>query len=103
MKFACTLILTDVAQGIVKCHLLLVKAVPMSKSRLVRHRTVCEVVCPQTVREKCPQLLNRTLILTRSSPRNCKMTFIYHRSRLCLAPNSVKVKMALSLEPNGIF
>ena len=34
----------------------------------------------------------------------CKMTFIiYHRSRLCRAPNSEKVKMALSLELSGIF
>ena len=28
---------------------------------------------------------------------------IYHRSRLCRAPNSEKVKMALSLELSGIF
>ena len=28
---------------------------------------------------------------------------IYYRSRLCRAPNSEKVKMALSLELNGIF
>ena len=28
---------------------------------------------------------------------------IYHRSRLCRAPNSEKVKMALSLELCGIF
>ena len=27
----------------------------------------------------------------------------YHRSRLCRAPNSEKVKMALSLELSGIF
>ena len=28
---------------------------------------------------------------------------IYHRSRLCRAPNFEKVKMALSLELSGIF
>ena len=28
---------------------------------------------------------------------------IYHRSRLCRAPNSEKVKMALSLELSGIL
>ena len=28
---------------------------------------------------------------------------IYHRSRLCRVPNSEKVKMALSLELNGIL
>ena len=28
---------------------------------------------------------------------------IYHRLRLCRAPNSEKVKMALSLELSGIF
>ena len=28
---------------------------------------------------------------------------IYHRSRLCRAPNSENVKMALSLELSGIF
>ena len=28
---------------------------------------------------------------------------IYHRSRLCRAPNSEKVKMALSLELSGIY
>ena len=28
---------------------------------------------------------------------------IYHRSRLCKAPNSEKVKIALSLELSGIF
>ena len=28
---------------------------------------------------------------------------IYHRSRLCRAPNSEKVKIALSLELSGIF
>ena len=27
----------------------------------------------------------------------------YHRSRFCRAPNSEKVKMALSLELSGIF
>ena len=63
-------------------------------------------------------------ILTRCSPRDCQVTFgigrgfaevqilkkvsplqndIYHRSRLCRAPNSEKVKMALSLELSGIF
>ena len=28
---------------------------------------------------------------------------IYHQSRLCRAPNSEKVKIALSLELSGIF
>ena len=28
---------------------------------------------------------------------------IYHRSRLCLAPNSEKVKLALFLELSGIY
>ena len=65
-----------------------------------------------------------TLILTRCTPWDCQMTFeigwvfaevqilkivrllqndIYHRSRLCRAPNSEKVKMALSLELSGIL
>ena len=65
-----------------------------------------------------------TLILTRCTPLDCQMTFeigwdfaevkilkkvtllqndIYHRSRLCRAPNSEKVKMALSLELSGIL
>ena len=68
-----------------------------------------------------------TLILTRCTPWDYQMTFeigwvfaeiqflkkkknmrllqndIYHRSMLCRAPNSEKVKMALSLELSGIF
>ena len=65
-----------------------------------------------------------TLILTRCTPWDCQITFeigwvfaevqilkkvrllqndIYHRSRLCRAPNSEKVKMALTLELSGIF
>ena len=39
-----------VAQWIVKCHLSMIVTLPMSRLRLVRHRTV---------REKCPHLLNR--------------------------------------------
>ena len=65
-----------------------------------------------------------TLILTTCTQWDCQMTFeigwvfaevqilkkvrllqndIYHRSRLCRAPNSEKVKMALSLGLSGIY
>ena len=31
--------------------------------QLVRHRTVCEVGCPRSVREKCPQLFNWKILI----------------------------------------
>ena len=54
----------------------------------VRHRTVCEVVCPRTVRKNCPHLLNYLEYLKivcihfdigKSSPRDCRMKFIIGR------------------------
>ena len=47
-------------------------------------------------------LIIMTLILIRSSPRDCEMTF-FIGARLCRAPNPEKVKMALSLELSGIL
>ena len=41
-------------------------------------------------------------MLKRSSPKELQND-IYHRSRLCRVLNSEKVKIALSLELNGIF
>ena len=85
----------DIAQGIVKCYLSLVEALPRSKFRLVRHLTVCEVVCPRTVCEKCPKLLNHLEYFNKILHTHWYWQGIsqeiakwQHRLRLCRAPKS---------------
>ena len=100
----------DLAQEVTKCHLSLVEALPRSKFRLIRHQTVC-VGCPRTVREKCPQPFNRLEYFDKRLHTHWYWkdlaqeieNYIYHRSRLCRAPNSEKLKMIISLEPNIIL
>ena len=67
--------------------------------------------CPRTIREECRQLLNRLEYVDKLLHKDWNWqdlakrlrNDIFHRSRLCRAPNSKKLKMALSLELSGIL
>ena len=82
-------------QEIAKWHLSFVEALPSAKFWKSENSPLLNWM------EYFDKTFALTLILTRSSPRDCEMTFTSVEA--CWAPNSEKVKMALSPELSGVL